>query len=70
MTFGNDVIEFPAHSQPDLLIARPEIQHFGESFEDSDGNVFRIEKVHSPWCGVWLLETNFFEGQDVSTFCH
>ena len=48
MTIGSDSIEFPSHSQPGLSIIMPVIQQFGDSFEDSHGNVFRIEKVFLP----------------------
>ena len=41
MKIGSDVIEFPVDFQP----TTPVIQQFGDAFEDSDGNVFRIEKV-------------------------
>ena len=48
MTIESDSIEFPSHSQPGLSIIMPVIQQFGDSFEDSHGKVFRIEKVFLP----------------------
>ena len=52
ITIGSDSIEFPAHSQPSISIIMPVIQQFGDSFEDSHGNVFRIEKVYPPGVDV------------------